>query len=132
MNKTSWLLVTTLTAGAISGVSAQKTAIYTYDLKNYNKAIELYKEQQYLSAQIIFEKEGQNYIHPDLKADCAYYIANCAMHLNQSDAGRLMKDFIFNYPTNTKRNQAYTEMAHYSFAQGHYQQAMEWFDEVEE
>jgi len=132
MNKTSWLLVTALSAGAFTGALAQKTAIYNYDLKAFNKAVELYKEKQFLSAQIIFENEGQNNLYPDLKADCNFYIAQCAMHLNQSDAGRLMEDFIANYPTSTKKNQAYVAMAHNSFAQGRYPDALKWFEQVDE
>ena len=35
---------------------AQKTSVYTHDLNEFNRAVELYKEKQYLSAQILFEK----------------------------------------------------------------------------
>jgi hypothetical protein len=37
-------------------VSAQKSAIYTSDLKDYNKAVALYNDNQYASAQLIFDK----------------------------------------------------------------------------
>ena len=39
----------------ITTVSAQKSEIYTNDLEAFNQAISLYKNKQYLSAQIIFE-----------------------------------------------------------------------------
>lgn len=115
-------------------VFAQQSAIYTNDLREYNKALALYKEKQYQAAQIIFEKvkaENSNK-NSDVEADCAYYIANCAIRLNQSDADQKMESFVENYPTSTKQNQAYIEVAHYYFEQGKYPQSMKWFDKVDE
>ena len=115
-------------------VFAQQSAIYTNDLREYNKAVSLYKEKQYQAAQIIFEKvkaENENK-NSDVEADCAYYIANCAIRLNQANADQLMESFVENYPTSTKQNQAYIEVAHYYFEQGKYPQSMKWFDKVDE
>lgn len=115
-------------------VFAQQSAIYTNDLREYNKAVSLYKEKQYQAAQIIFEKvkaENENK-NSDVEADCAYYIANCAIRLNQANADQLMEGFVEDYPTSTKQNQAYIEVAHYYFEQGKYPQSMKWFDKVDE
>ena len=115
-------------------VFAQQSAIYTNDLREYNKAVSLYKDKQYQAAQIIFEKvkaENENK-NSDVEADCAYYIANCAIRLNQANADQLMESFVENYPTSTKQNQAYIEVAHYYFEQGKYPQSMKWFDKVDE
>ena len=115
-------------------VFAQQSAIYTNDLREYNKAVSLYKEKQYQAAQIIFEKvkaENENN-NSDVEADCAYYIANCAIRLNQANADQLMESFVEDYPTSTKQNQAYIEVAHYYFEQGKYPQSMKWFDKVDE
>ena len=49
---------------ATSTIYAQKSAIYTSDLKEYNRAVELYKDKQYQSAQIIFEKvKDKSYLY---------------------------------------------------------------------
>ena len=37
-------------------ILAQKSAIYTHELEEYNRALGLYKESQYQSAQIFFDK----------------------------------------------------------------------------
>jgi len=115
-------------------VFAQQSAIYTNDLREYNKALALYKDKQYQAAQIIFEKVKAENVNKnsDVEADCAYYIANCAIRLNQSDADQKMESFVENYPTSTKQNQAYIEVAHYYFEQGKYPQSMKWFDKVDE
>ena len=40
----------------ITSLYSQESAIYTYPLKDFDKAISLYEDQQYASAQIIFKK----------------------------------------------------------------------------
>ncbi|MCV9928337.1 tetratricopeptide repeat protein [Flavobacterium sp. LS1R49] len=113
-------------------VSAQKSAIYTYDLKDFDKALSLYNDKQYTSAQIIFEKVKEKETREEVKADCAYYIANCAIRTNQPNADELMERFVQDYPISTKQNQAYIEVAHYFFDQANYPKALQWFDRVDE
>ncbi|PXY39089.1 hypothetical protein DMB65_19620 [Flavobacterium cheongpyeongense] len=113
-------------------VSAQKSAIYTYDLKDFDKAVALYNDKQYVSAQHIFENVKNQATTEEVKSDCAYYIANCAIRTNQANADELMEKFVDDYPTSTKQNQAYIEAAHYFFEQGNYPKALQWFDKVEE
>jgi len=101
-------------------------------LSELDKAIVLFKDKQYQSAQILFERVKQEAKEIDVKADCAYYIATCAIRLNQSNADELMEKFVSDYPTSSKQNQAYKEVAQYYFEQGKYPQAMEYFDKVDE
>jgi tetratricopeptide (TPR) repeat protein len=116
----------------ISILSAQKSAIYTYDSKDFDKAISLYNDHQYASAQLIFEKLKSSSNNEELVSDCTYYIANCAIRTNQLRADVLMEHFVTDYPISRKQNQAYIEVAHYYFAQGNYPQALQWFEKVEE
>lgn len=44
-----------------------------------------------------------------------YYIANSAIRLNKIGADKLMEDFVADYPTSTKRNTAYIDVADYYF-----------------
>jgi tetratricopeptide (TPR) repeat protein len=113
-------------------LSAQQSEIYTHNLSEFDKAIELFNNKQYQSAQIIFEKVKQNNKNNDTQADCAYYIATCAIRLNQSNADELMESFVSNYPTSSKQNQAYKEVAQYYFEGGKYPQALEYFNKVDE
>ena len=110
---------------------AQQSAIYTHDLKEFEKATALYKDKQYQSAQIIFEKVKASTNNQEVQADCAYYIANCAIRLNQFGADNMVEKFVEDYPTSTKQNQAYIEVAHYYFAEGSYPRALEWFDKAD-
>jgi TolA-binding protein len=131
MRKISWLyfsLVFPITAS----VSAQKSTIYTHDLKDFNKAVSLFKDSQYTSAQLIFNKVKETAATEELQSDCAYYAANCAIRTYQANAEELMERFVADYPTSTKQNQAYIEVAHYYFVQGNYPKALKWFDKVDE
>jgi TolA-binding protein len=116
----------------LTQICAQQSAIYTNDLANYNKALSLYNDKQYQSAQIIFDKVKQQNSNSEIQSDCAYYSANCAIRLNQNNADEAMENFVKNYPTSTKQNLAYSEVATYYFEQGKYTQAVEWFDKVDE
>lgn len=113
-------------------VSAQESMIYTHDLQEFNKAVQLFKEGQYASAQIIFEKVKSTTDDQEVKSDCAYYRANCAIRLNQSNADSQMEKFVEEYPTSAKSNRAFIEVAHYYFEQGSYPQALQWFEKVNE
>ncbi|MBE99914.1 tetratricopeptide repeat protein [Flavobacterium coralii] len=113
-------------------LSAQQSTTYTHELQEFEKGVDLYNQQQYQAAQILFEKAQKESADTEVQADCAYYIANCAIRLNQMNADVLMEDFVEDYPTSPKQNQAYVEVASYYFGQGQYAQALKWYDRVEE
>lgn len=116
----------------VAPISAQKSTIYTHDLKDFNTALTLYNDKQYTSAKLIFEKVKATATTEEIQSDCAYYAANCAIRTNQSNADELMERFVADYPTSVKQNQAYVEVAHFYFNQGNYPKALEWFDKVDE
>jgi len=122
---TAFLLITT-------GTFSQQTAALTNGLVEYNKAIELYNNNQFLAAQALFSKVKSATDEETIEGDCAYYIANCAVRLNQQDADQLMEAFVEDYPTSIKRNDAYINVANYYFENGKYAYARKWYDKVDE
>ena len=72
-----------LCMAGILEVSGQQSAIYTNNWSEFDNAVLLFKDQQYQSAQILFDKVKQNNPSQDIQADCAYYIGICAIHLLQ-------------------------------------------------
>ncbi|MFC7772316.1 tetratricopeptide repeat protein [Flavobacterium sp. GCM10027622] len=112
-------------------LSAQQSEIYTNTSVEYNRALTLFKNKQYQSAQILFDKIKQEG-NTDMEADCAYYSANCALQMNQSNADEKIEAFIKNYPTSTKQNLAHIDAATYYFEQGNYTKSLEMFDQVDE
>ena len=111
---------------------AQQTEAYTNDLVEYQKALSLYNNNQYLAAQSLFRNIKKDAETDALKSDCDYYIANCAVRLNQQNADKLVEDFVENYPTSTKRNTAFLDVADYYFVNGKYAYAKKWYDKVDE
>ncbi|HBR55178.1 MAG TPA: tetratricopeptide repeat protein [Flavobacteriaceae bacterium] len=111
---------------------SQRTATHTNNLVDYNKAIELYNNNQFLAAQSLFTKVKNTTKEVTVEGDCAYYIANCAVRLNQQDADQLMEEFVTEYPTSIKRNDAYINVANYYFENGKYSYARKWYDKVDE
>lgn len=125
------LIVVALALGC-NFMFAQKSATYTSHLVDYQKALSLYKSKQYLAAQALFDKIEDNATDEVVKSDCAYYIANCAVRLNQQNADDLIQKFVDDYPTSTKRNTAYIDVGDYYYENSKYSYARKWYEKVDE
>jgi len=112
--------------------TAQETKIYTHEQKEYQDALALYNNEQYQAAQTIFAKVKENTDDLETRANSAYFEANAAVRLNQLGADRLMEDFVVNYPTSTKRNSAYVDVAEYYFDTGKYPYALKWYNKADQ
>ncbi len=115
-----------------SQVYSQLSAAYTSEYVDYQKALSLYNNKQYLAAQSLFEQIEDDVDDEVVQSDCAYYIANCAVRLNQINADTLIEDFVKQYPTSTKRNTAYIDVGDYYFENERYAYARKWYDKVDE
>lgn len=115
-----------------NSVHAQKTEVYAHQLTDFDKAVSLYNEKQYVSAQLLFDKVKKQNPTDEIAAECAYFSAFCAIKLNQNDAEFAMEKFVADYPTSSKQNQAYIGVSHYYFEQGNFQKALQYFDKVDE
>ncbi|WP_196891973.1 tetratricopeptide repeat protein [Aureivirga marina] len=110
---------------------AQKSIIYENDLKKYNHALTLYNDKAYTAAKHIFEELEEKFDNStDYKANCAYYIANCAIRLKESNANELMNEFVTKYPTSAKRNEAFVNVGEYYFKTGNYARALTWYEKA--
>ena len=113
-------------------VFPQQSAIQTNELVDFNRALELYNNRQYLAAQTLFDKVQDEVEDEKVQADCAYYIANAAIRLGQPGADKLMENFVERYPTSTKRNSAFQDVADYYFDSGKYSLAQRWYERVDQ
>lgn len=111
---------------------AQKTEVYTNELQDFQKALMLYNNKQYKAAQSLFDTIKDDTDDATIQSDCSYYIANCAVRLNQKDADDLITKFVEDYPTSTKRNTAFLDVADYYFQNAKYAYARKWYDKVDE
>lgn len=130
MRKLPIFIITTTFFGCLS-VLSQQSEIYSNALAEYQQGLTLFKNKQYQSAQIIFDKTRQN-ANLDTEADCAFYSAVSSLRLKQNSADDKMEQFIKSYPSSTKMNLAYVEIATYYFESGKYARSLEYFEKVEE
>ncbi|MEZ4809382.1 MAG: tetratricopeptide repeat protein [Allomuricauda sp.] len=131
MNRTNLLLLP-IFLGTFFMLSAQETQIYSHEDKDFQDALALYNNQQYQAAQTLFEKVKASTKDNETEANSAYYAANAAIRLNQRGADQMMEDFVERYPTSTKRNSAFLDVADYYFETGKYPYALKWYKKVDE
>lgn len=131
MNTLKTLLVSIFILISAIGYT-QKSAIYTHDLKDFHHAIYLYYNQDYVASKQLFKKVKDQFdANSENRAISDYYIAFASLRLNDRDGDKMMKDFVYNYPTSTKKNDAYREVSNFYFDYGRYSEALEWFQHVD-
>lgn len=111
---------------------SQETQIYSHQNKAFQDALTLYNNGQYQAAQALFEKVKATTDDKETEANSAYYAANAAIRLNQRGADKLMEDFVERYPTSTKRNTAFMDVADYYFETGRYPYSLKWYQKVDQ
>ena len=118
---------------AVFQAQAQKSIIYTHDLVEFNDAMRLYSNKDYVASQLIFQKIKNSFDEAsELKARSYYYEAFCAIRLKQKNADDLMNAFFEKFPTSTKRNTAFLEVGDYYFNNRSYAYALKWFNKINE
>ncbi len=127
----NWLLALFLILSVFS--FAQKTDIYTNPLKEYNHAIALYNNRDFVAAKHLFNNlKSQFEDSSERKANCAYYEAFSAIQIGGDvDGDRMMRNFVERYPTSTKQNTAFLEVGDYYFKNAKYPYALKWYKRVE-
>lgn len=115
------------------GSMAQKSEIYTHELVEYNRAVQLYQNKNYSASKEIFERIKDDFDQAsELKARSYYFEAFCAIRLGQKNGDDLMNEFFTQFPTSTKRNSAFLEVGEYYFNNRRYAYALKWFSKVKE
>jgi len=114
----------------LNTLQAQQSLGHTDILTTYQQALQLYQNDQYQAAQALFKKVKNNAESQEIKTNSAYYLANTAIRLNEPNAQQQIEDFVKDYPTSPKRNQAYLDVAEYYFNFGDYNRAQSWFQKV--
>ena len=73
----------------------QKTAIYTDNYRTYNEGQDLYDKEKYSAAQDKFEEVVKHIENnqDEIRINCEYYFAICALELFHKDAEFLLNRF---------------------------------------
>ena len=111
---------------------AQKSDIYTNSLKEYNHAIALYNNRDFVASKHLFNKLKDQFDNSsEFKANCEYYEAFSVIHLGDQNGDEMMRNFVERYPTSTKQNTAFLEVGDYYFKNANYPYALKWYNRVE-
>ena len=89
---------------------AQLTEKYTSDFVEYEKALDLFKKEQFSAARNSFRKYIDNITDKNdpTYTKSLYYEAMAALELQQNDAVQLTQNFVKNYPENNYKGQLFT------------------------
>ena len=112
---------------------AQLTEKYTSNYVEYEKALDLFKKEQYSASRNSFRKYIDNITDKNDPSytKSLYYEAMAALELQQNDAVQLTQNFVKNYPENNYKGQLFTKMGLYFFSKKDYKTTIEWFKKLE-
>jgi len=111
--------------------TAQKSAIHTNSLYDYQHGLELYEEGAYQSAQSFFNKALlSSEANLSVQENCNYYIAMSSVKLNKKEGEAQMLRFVKNYPTSKRKNTAYLEVGNHYYTHGKPAASLKWFQKA--
>jgi len=106
--------------------------IYDNDLVSYNRGLELYEKQKFGAAKEQFEKsieiiDDQN---SEISANAHFYVADCALELFHKDAEFLLKQFIADYSSSPRVNDAWFLLGNYNYRKKKWDEAIEYYNQL--
>jgi len=131
MKKTIITTIATLTLILQLNVNAQQTAIYTSPASDKLTASDLFAKEKYGAA-----RDSYSVLMPtsDLlmgfDAEKDYYTAVSAAELQHGDAASMLKDFLKNYPENTRSNRAWFKLGNLQFRNNSFRSALDAYNQV--
>lgn len=128
MNKFKTLIISGLTCLAVQTVSAQKTTVYTSDIKSYNEGLKLFDKEKYGAAIRAFENAKDEIVdvNSEFYANSEYFKAVCALNLFNRNAEYLLKQFIQNYPESPRVRSAYFQLGRYNYRKKNWKAVIYW------
>lgn len=117
------ITIVTISLVTLGSLKAQSTLHQNSDNKYYRFGLELLDKEKYSAAREQFERyllEGSDEIK---KADAEYYVALCALNLNNADGPQLISEFVKKRPSHPKASKAYYNLGINAFKSNDFQTA---------
>ena len=95
--------------------NAQQTAIFTDEIKFYNKGLALYDKEKFAAAQKHFDWYARIGSDPINKINAEYYAAVCAMELFNTDALARLNNLLKKYPAHPKSKLALFQIGKFHY-----------------
>lgn len=117
------LTIVTISLVTLGSLKAQSTLHQNSDNKYYRFGLELLDKEKYSAAREQFERYLQVGTDEIKKADAEYYVALCALNLNNADGPQLISEFVKKRPSHPKASKAYYNLGINAFKSADYQTA---------
>jgi len=113
---------------------AQQTQIYTYEDKDFRKAVDLFNKEKFGAAQEAFKLVIEHYktVTGLVKPEAEYYNAICAIELFNPDAEYLIEKFLENNPESPRVQYAHYNFGKYFYRDNRFPEALKQLELVEE
>lgn len=113
-------------------LAAQMTQTFDNILLEYNRGLELYEKQKFGAAKDQFEKaiDGVENQNSEISANAHFYVAACALKLFHKDAEFLLKEFVRNYSTSPRVQDAWMLIGNYNYRKKKWEKAINYYDEL--
>ena len=132
MGRLKLIIIALLLMQSVVGL-AQVSNKYSSEYAGFYRAEELFEKQKYSASQKEFElfmQQIKDVNHPYyIKAK--YYYALNALYLYQSDAQKLLLEYITEYPETIYKETIYFQLGRYYYRKRKYKDAIEWFTKME-
>lgn len=99
--------------------------------KEFIEASRLFDNKKYAAAQTLFTRIAEQHSNEQVRKDAHFFMAVCAIRLFNSDAQKILSDFIDAYPESPRMFSAYFEMGNYLFREQKYADAISWYEKVD-
>lgn len=115
-----------------AALKAQKTVYYQSVIQDIQKAKDLYRAQNYISAMMQFERIAENAgDNTDVRAEAMFYKAMCSLKLDNGNAEEQVAEYLRQYPESSFRNRALFEEAVYLFDKKKYPALLKAMDDID-
>ncbi|MEG1718171.1 MAG: tetratricopeptide repeat protein [Bacteroidales bacterium] len=129
----NFLISLAISLGLTAMLSAQNTAFYQEPEATFRSAVELYSKAKYGSAkkQFTWVQSRLDDQEEYMRSEVAYYKAMCDIQLFHKDGAAELIRFINDYPTNSRLNDAYFELANFEYSYKRYKEASALYAKVD-
>ncbi len=118
---------------AVSTLFSQEPILNNDTERLFYEASSFYEKGMYVNARKVFEEVVDELDNNQsiMLIDARYYVAKCALLMDERDAEYILKQFSLAYPNDSRVNDLYFEMGRLQFMKKKYPKSINWFELVD-
>ncbi|MBI9035166.1 MAG: tetratricopeptide repeat protein [Bacteroidales bacterium] len=114
---------------AVLPLKAQRISSKTQAENKFKLAVELFEDKKYGAARQAFNNilDHQEILPNHQRSETAYYLAMCALKLDNGNAEKLLEEYLSENPEHTKTQKMYFHLANHQFNDKQYSDALKYY-----